>query len=82
MSHVHTDTNFVGTTIGSTAAHVEHFTRVAANFVVRETGKTGRGIAQGYALTAASRAHEREVRAALRLAAQQPSTPIGVLETA
>ena len=75
---MHTDTNFVGTTIGSTAAHVEHFTRVAANFVVRETGKTGRGIAQGYALTAAQRSFERDTKAALRLAAQQPATPIGV----
>ena len=78
----YTDTNFVGTTIGSSAAHAEHFVRVAASFVARETGKTGRGMAQGYALTAAARAHEREVRAALRLAAQQPTVPVGVLVTA
>lgn len=74
----YTDTNFVGTAIGSGAAHLEHYTRVAASFVVRETGKTGRGIAVGYATTSAIRAQERNTRAALRLAAQQPTASIAV----
>lgn len=82
MTTQYTDTNFVGTTIGSSAAHAEHFVRVAANFVVRETGRTGRGIAVGYATTAAVRAHERNTKAALRAAAQAAPAPIGVVITA
>lgn len=73
-----TDTNAFGRALGSSAAHTEHFVRVAASFVVRETGKTGRGIAVGYATTAAVRAQEREVKHALRLAAMQPTASIAV----
>ena len=78
----YTDTNFVGTTIGSTAAHAEHFVRITASFIARETGKTGRGIAVGYATTAAVRAEERNTKAALRLAAQQPTASIAIATTA
>lgn len=74
----HTDTNAFGRALGSSAAHTEHFVRVAASFVVRETGKTGRGIAVGYATTAAQRSNERDVKAALRLAAMQPASQIAV----
>lgn len=78
MTTQYTDTNAVGRFAGSTTAHAEHFVRVAASFVVRETGRTGRGIAVGYATTSAIRAQERNTRAALRLAAQQPTASIAV----
>ena len=81
-----TNTNTFGTTfgraIGSSVAHTGHFAALTATGIARFAGDTGKGMAAGYADTAATRLVQREQRAALRASLAAPETPIGVLITA
>ena len=71
-----------GSSIGSTAAHATHYVAVALIATGRFGADTVDGVATGYQTTSAMRAAQRQQRAAARLAAQQPATPIGVILTA
>jgi len=71
-----------GNFLGSSAAHAVHYAALTGTGIGRFAADTATGAATGYQATAAQRSAERYARAAARLAAQQPSTPIGVLITA
>ena len=71
-----------GSAIGSTAAHISHYVAVACIATGRFGADTVDGVATGYQTTSAVRSAQRMQRAAARMAAMAPVTPIGVTLTA